>query len=207
MSPATSAIDSAPGTPLKTSALAVWSLVLGILGLFTCLPAVPALLLGIIGLVKIRPENGLKGKGMAAAGVAMGSIAIILAPLVATLSMPAYSQVVEKARMTQSVNNVKQLVTAMRLYAFDHNGAFANDWETLCKETDIDPEAAKQLLTSPLGEKPYQLLLQDGKDSLPADTPFILDPNPARNQHVVGFVGGQVRIVKAEELAGLGIGL
>lgn len=205
MSTATSAIDPAPGTPLRTSALAVWSLVLGILGLFTCLPAVPALLLGIIGLVKIRPENGLKGKGMAAAGVAMGSIAIILAPLVATLSMPAYTVAVEKARQTSSMHNVKQLITAMRLYAFDHNGAFANDWETLLKETGMEQD--RDLLTSPLGEKPYQLLLQDGKESLPADTPFILDPNPAHNKYVVGFVGGEVRIVKAAELEGLGIRL
>lgn len=205
MSTVPSAVASDPGTPLKTSAVAIWSLVLGIVGLFTCLPAVPALLLGIIGLVKIRPENGLTGKGMAVAGVVMASLTMAMAPLVATLSIPAYSAAVERARTTGSMNNVKQLVTAMRLYASDHNGAFANDWDTLFQETGM--EQGQQLLTSPLGEKPYRLLLRDGNDSLRADTPLILDPNPAHSTYVIGFVDGQVRILRAEDAARLGIEL
>src|SRR5690348_1402598 len=52
--------------PAKTSALAIPSLALGILGLFSCgLTALFGLILGIIAMVKVKGSNGaLKGNGL-----------------------------------------------------------------------------------------------------------------------------------------------
>src|ERR1700733_11364469 len=59
-----------PALAPKTSGLAVTSLVLGILGMFTCgLTALFGLILGIIALVKARNSRGaLGGNGLALAG-------------------------------------------------------------------------------------------------------------------------------------------
>jgi hypothetical protein len=196
---------SYPGQPLKTSALAVWSLVLGILGLVTCLPAVPGLILGIIGLQKAKPENGLKGKGMAIAGVVLSSMVMVLFPVIAILasiSIPAFTAVAERAKVVQSMNNVKQLEIAMREFSMENGVKFPKDWEAISKYLESN---GRELLTSPLGnrDKTYVLLLPNGSETLPADTPFILDPNRTRKGYVVGFVDGSVREVPLPECQAL----
>ena len=192
---------SYPGQPLKTSALAVWSLVLGILGLVACLPAIPGLILGILGIQKAKSENGLKGKGMAIAGVVLSSMAMVLFPVIfilASFSIPAFTAVAERAKVAQSMNNVKQLNLAMHLFASEIDGKFAKDWEALIKAGVLNDKA---LLTSPLGnkDKTYILLLPNASETLPADTPFILDPNRTTKGYVVGFIDSSVREVPLPE--------
>lgn len=61
-----------------TDGFAIASLVLGVLGFFFLIPAIPALILGIISLGRInRDPQYLKGKGMAIAGIVMGGVVII----------------------------------------------------------------------------------------------------------------------------------
>ena len=63
---------SFPTTEAKTSSLALWSLVLGILSI-TCLwllGSIPAIILGILAIKKIDGSGGtLKGRGMGIAGM------------------------------------------------------------------------------------------------------------------------------------------
>lgn len=67
-----------PLVPQQES-LALWSLILGIVGLAVCQPvAIIAVLLGLISLRRIgAAEHRLKGKGMAVAGIIMGALATI----------------------------------------------------------------------------------------------------------------------------------
>lgn len=51
-------------------------------------------------------------------------VVITIIALLATMSMPAYSLWVTKARMTKDVSNQKQILTALRLFAFDNEGTF-----------------------------------------------------------------------------------
>lgn len=80
-------------------------------------------------------------------------VVITIIALLATMSMPAYSLWVTKARMTKDVNNQKQIITALRLFAFDNEGAFPKGEEAgsefgtstdafqyLIKETDLGTE-------------------------------------------------------------------
>src|SRR5262249_3904351 len=64
-----------PTRPMETNGLATASLVCGILGLFTCLLGIPAIIFGVIAKKQIRRSHGMEtGRGMATAGIVLGSI-------------------------------------------------------------------------------------------------------------------------------------
>lgn len=80
-------------------------------------------------------------------------VVITIIALLATMSMPAYSLWVTKARMTKDVSNQKQVITALRLFAFDNEGTFpvgeeagsqfstsTEAFQYLIKETDLGTE-------------------------------------------------------------------
>src|ERR1017187_7968277 len=125
---------AAPPGPIKTSGLAITSLVLGILGMCG-ITALVGLILGIVALVKINRSGGrLSGQGLAIAGICVsGFMLLVSIPFMAGLTLPAlararhraqvFSQSTPQQRMQtiQCVNNMKQLGLAVRVYALDHN--------------------------------------------------------------------------------------
>ena len=112
-----------PATAGKLSAMAVASLVLGILGLFTCGgTAFFGLILGIIAMVKVSNSRGeLRGKGLALAGVVTSGIFLVMMPIFAALLLPALAAAKQKAQQINCINNEKQLALAVRIYSTDHD--------------------------------------------------------------------------------------
>lgn len=110
-----------PGS--KLSALAVTSLVLGVLGLFTCgTAALVGLILGIIAIVKIKNSEGrLTGYGLALAGTVVSAVFVIMLPVFAAMALPALAAARQKAQEINCVNNERQLALAVRRYAGNHN--------------------------------------------------------------------------------------
>lgn len=196
-SPAPGQLPGAGPAP-RTSALAVWSLVLAILGLCSVLPAIPALLLGIIALTQIRPGSGLQGRGLATSGVIISSLTLLLLPILAAIALPAFASVKQKAQEVQSMTNVNQLHLLIQAH-YMAQGSYPRDWDALFSTTGSGGDIDKSLLTSPFGPEPYRLLLQEGQAPT-EDTPLILDPNKCRRGYVVGFAGGVVKVVPPEEL-------
>ena len=133
---ATSAIGTVSGTA-KTSGLAVASLVLGILGMFSFgLTAIVGLVLGIIALVQINKSKGqLSGLGLAIAGVVVSGIMFLMLPIMAAMLLPALARAKTNAQTVQCVNHVKQLNLALIMYATDHNETLppAESWCDLVK--------------------------------------------------------------------------
>ena len=82
-----------PATPTetKTSGMAITSLVLGILGIFTCgVTSLVGLILGIIALVKINRSGGrLSGNGLAISGICVSAIFVLMVPICAAMLLPA----------------------------------------------------------------------------------------------------------------------
>jgi hypothetical protein len=68
---------SVPGSP--TEPLAIWSLVLSLLGLFCCglLSGVPGIICGHLALSKIEKRPGVQGRGLAIAGLVIGYFAAL----------------------------------------------------------------------------------------------------------------------------------
>ncbi len=114
---------TAPPMPEKTNGLAITSLVLGILGLFTCgLTALFGLILGVMAMVKAKqPGRGAAGgSGIALAGVIVSAIFLLMIPMFAAMLLPALAAAKQKAEAINCVNNEKQLALAVRVYSEDH---------------------------------------------------------------------------------------
>jgi hypothetical protein len=67
-----------PAAIPKTEPLAIWSLVLSLVGLFCCgfVLGVPGIVCGHLALSKIRKEPALQGRGLAIAGLVIGYVAV-----------------------------------------------------------------------------------------------------------------------------------
>ncbi len=122
--------SAAPPPPLpaapaeaKTSGLAITSLVLGILGLFTCgVTSLVGLILGIVALVKVNRSGGrLSGNGLAIAGICVSALFVLMVPIYAAMLLPALARAKSKAQTIACINNMKQLALGVRMYATDHN--------------------------------------------------------------------------------------
>jgi prepilin-type processing-associated H-X9-DG protein len=113
-------------TPAKTSAMAVTSLVLGILGMFTCgLTALFGLILGIVAMVKVKNSGGrLSGNGLALAGVIVSAVFLFMIPIFAAMLLPALAAAKTKAQEINCVNNEKQLALAVKIFASDNTNHF-----------------------------------------------------------------------------------
>jgi len=110
----------------KTSGLAITSLVLGIVGIFTCgLTALFGLILGIVAMVKVKNSRGaLTGNGLALAGTIVSGVALMLLPIFAAMLLPALAAAKQKAQEINCVNNQKQLALAVKIYSGDHTNRF-----------------------------------------------------------------------------------
>jgi prepilin-type processing-associated H-X9-DG protein len=97
----------------KLSALAVVSLVLGVLGC-TGLGALAGLVCGLVALVRINRSGGrLRGRGLAIAGLVVSALMV---PISAGMLLPALANAKSKAQTIASLNNLKQLGLGMHSY-------------------------------------------------------------------------------------------
>jgi type II secretory pathway pseudopilin PulG len=150
--------------------LAITSLIFGILSV-TILPflaSVPAVIFGHVAQSKIKQSNGrVGGAGMALAGLIMGYIGVALIPMLALLAgiaLPVFSSVQEKGQQTKSLIQAKEIATACRLYAVDHDGAFPKKLEELVPEYLSDPK----IFICPLSPaEPIGFEYYGGKDTDP----------------------------------------
>jgi prepilin-type processing-associated H-X9-DG protein len=116
-----------PATPVevKTSGMAITSLVLGILGLCG-ITALVGLVLGIVALLKINRSGGrLSGQGLAIAGICVSGFMLFFSiPVMAALTLPALARAKQKAQAINCVNNLKQLGLGVKLYALNNKDQF-----------------------------------------------------------------------------------
>ena len=116
--------------PNKTSGLATTSLILGILGLFSCgLTALFGLACGIIALIKVKNSGGrLKGDGIALAGTIVSGIFVLMMPFLvaffAAMLLPVLAAAKQRAQTINCMNNEKQLAMAIQIYESDHANHF-----------------------------------------------------------------------------------
>jgi competence protein ComGC len=116
-----------PTTQPKNSALAIWSLVLGIVGLL-CLPilaAIPAVICGHMAYSRIKRSGGvLTGQGLAIAGLIMGYLglvwAIVLIPMLAAIAIPNFVKARETAQRNACINNLRQIDGAKQQWALEN---------------------------------------------------------------------------------------
>lgn len=110
----------------KTSALAIWSLVLGILGLlcFSFLAGIPAIICGHMGRSRIKYSQGaLKGDGMALAGLILGYAGTIITTLgiIAAIAIPSFVSFRDKANCAIVKAEAARAAAAVSCYVSARN--------------------------------------------------------------------------------------
>jgi len=141
-------IPPLPGSalPPKNSALAVWSLVFGIMGvllLLVCIGplfAIPAVICGHMAYARINRSGGaLAGQGMALAGLITGYLSIaasiFLIPLMMAIAIPNFVKARDTAMQNVCINNLRQIDGAKQQWALEH-GKKADDVPTVA---DLKP--------------------------------------------------------------------
>ena len=114
----------------KTSGLAIWSLVLGILGLVLLLfcvgPlfAIPGVICGHMAYSRIKRSAGeLAGQGLAIAGLVTGYIgiacALVIIPMMLAIAIPNFVKARETAMMNACLNNLRQIDAAKNEWALE----------------------------------------------------------------------------------------
>jgi hypothetical protein len=122
-----------PSGPVRTSGLAIASLVCGILG-FLCLPALAGVVLGIMALLAIGKSRGqLRGQGLAIAGICLSGLLVLIA-VPAALLLPALSAAKGNATRIKCVSNLKQIGLGARIYSNDHDDVFPPDFLSMKDE-------------------------------------------------------------------------
>jgi hypothetical protein len=125
-----------PAPAVKNSSLAVWSLVLGILGLLLLLVcigplfAIPGVICGHVAYSRIKRSNGaLTGEGLALAGLITGYISIALAvvviPMMVAIAVPNFVKARDTAQKNMCINNLRKIDGAKQQWAMD-NGKTAD---------------------------------------------------------------------------------
>jgi hypothetical protein len=132
MSDPTPSISGNPAEP-KNSALAIWSLALGILSLICCsiFAAIPGVICGHMALSRIKSSGGaLLGRGMAISGLVTGYIgvawAIIFIPLMFAIAVPNFIKAREKAQENICINNLRDIAAAKEKWVSDGHQATTN---------------------------------------------------------------------------------
>jgi prepilin-type processing-associated H-X9-DG protein len=214
-----------PAAPPKANGLAITSLVLGCLGLFSCgITALMGLILGIMALVRINKSHGqLDGKGIALAGTIVSAVFLLIGPLPVAMLLPALSRAKQKAQGIRCMNNIKQLSLGVTMYASDNKNLFpvGTSWcDSLApyvkdQATFLCPEGKPGLRchyafngklvghTMKEIESPAMTVLifeTDGGWNVNGGSELLLAKPRHRNAYVVGFADGHVEMVRANRL-------
>lgn len=123
-------IPPLPGVPSqpKTSPLAIWSLVLGILSItcFSIFAAIPGVICGHKALSRIDKARGaLGGRGLAIGGLVAGYIgiawAIFFIPLMLAIAIPNFIKARDTSIRYASINGLRQIQAAKNQWALEKN--------------------------------------------------------------------------------------
>ena len=199
----------------QTNVYATASLILGILGFFTCITAPIGLVMGIVALGQIGRNPYMKGTGLAIAGIITSALCVLMIPIMAAILFPVFASAREKARATACLQNVTKISNAVRMYQsnWDDRYPLAANWSDaltpLVKERQVFICPTISGATEPcygmnggLSGKP------DAFVQSPASTVMIFESNPGKNKaggpellpskprhsgaHSIGFADGHV---------------
>jgi hypothetical protein len=143
------------------------------------LTGIPAVICGHIAQSQIAKSAGrLTGGGMAIAGLVMGylfCVLLLLSPILAGIALPVFAEVKDRGNQTRALSDIKQVGTACKIYAADHDGRFPPKLEDLIP--DYLPDAGLLACTYPDPKNPVAFEYFGGSEK--DDPKKILIASPA----------------------------
>ena len=120
----TSTSAQPPALSVKTSGLAIASLVLGILSIVFFPVGLIAIILGIVSIVIIEKSGGrITGRGFAIVGIV---VPVLMFFLIIVLLLPALTRARQQAKRAVCLSNLMQLSLAWIMYADDNDDRIIN---------------------------------------------------------------------------------
>jgi type II secretory pathway pseudopilin PulG len=164
----------------KTSALAVWSMILGIMS-FLCfgfLAGIPAVICGHMARSKIRQSEGtMTGSGMALAGLILGYIGIVITTLgiLAAIAIPNFIAFRNKAVCSMVEAEARNAAAAVTCYFADPS---RNKLPTLVElasdpECEYDPLENIPLMISGTSEQ-IRITATDNSGKCPQGSQYVV---------------------------------
>lgn len=203
--------STAAAAPERTSAKAVWSLVLGILSNFCLwiLGSIPAIILGILAMKEVDASGGrVKGRGVALAGIITGSIGILLGgavfvtgiAILSSVAMPVTEQVQERAYRAKQVSDLRQIALGCIQYSAVNENRFPESLEELVPDFLFDPEVIEWKESSSSSEEPVPYLYRSDPNALAQpNSPFLASPVVIDGTISIAFPDGRVESIPEEE--------
>jgi Tfp pilus assembly protein PilE len=162
----------------KTSAHAIWSLVLGILSLlcFGFLAGIPAVICGHVARSNIRESQGaLTGGGMALAGLILGYIGLVITTLsiLAAIAIPNFIAYREKAFCSRVEAAANHTAAAVADYYSDPNNT---ELPTLNVLADVTGYRPTEYVTIDISGTEYQPVITvfDDRKRCPLGKYFVI---------------------------------
>jgi hypothetical protein len=122
----------------RTSKLAVWSLILGILGIITLgIASIAAIICGHLSRGKILKSGGdLAGKGVAKAGLILGYLGLILWPILIAAGFFAGTAAIAKAKKIKALSTAIAIESAVNNFYTEY-GAMPSEIEITDTSKDV----------------------------------------------------------------------
>ena len=189
-------VAESPG--VRNSGLATATLVLGVLGMFSCgFMTVPALICGIIAINKINKSHGsIKGRRRAIVGLVLGGAG----PFLGIVLMRAPTTNPEFGRRAQCISNLKALGIAIAGFAQEHDGKLPEKLEDMSEYYGSD----RILFCPSAKDKTHYSYVLTGATNVwgvSSNTIILIeiDPNHYGRRHVL-FDDGRVELKASSEL-------
>jgi hypothetical protein len=201
-----SAHGAAPIVAAGSSNLALISMICGVLSFFTLgLTSIPAVIMGHMARSRIKKSMGaISGNGLALAGLIIGYLCIVLTfvAILASLAVPAFSSIRQKAEQAKTMIQAKQIVVGIKLYAAEHEGSLPPTLATLYEEDILDDG---RMPDSPVGkESPaaaWDYLGAGMKDSADGKTIILVSRKADRaKKKIVARLDGSAELVSENEV-------
>lgn len=173
-----------PPSSMRTSGMAIASLVLGICSVLGCsiFTAIPGLILGGIALSKIGKSRGtLTGTGQAVAGLVLGGLGLLVVPILAAILLPAISQARGKAQEASCMNHARQIGMAMQQYALENTNRLPAKLEDLNEYLGGGAATVFRCPAKPQGGVAFELTGAATESGTPSDTVILRETAP--NHH------------------------
>lgn len=187
------------------SQLALWSMILGIVGLCFGPLALAALIMGIIGITKTGPTDPQHGRGFAIAGTVLGTVGFFGTCLMLGILLPAIGKARQTAMTLMSEAQLRQIQSGMIDYR-NQNGTLppADEWRAALSDYLVMSD--EPVFVSPLSDGDaveYVFVPGDDYAFNGRLIMFYEDPDHITNNGmvIVGYDDGRVARIDVQTLA------
>ncbi len=120
--------------------------------------------------------------------------------ILAGIALPAFTKIKERGHDARVINDLKQLVIALKFYAADHDGKYPDQLSELVKDGVLDDETLLEYKNPETKQGQPWLYNKTLTDSSPGTSAVLAAPIKSKDgKRVVAFNDGSVRLVTEAE--------